>query len=146
MEQLIRMIACRDLEKLYKKEQSDPKEPFPDSREIMLEVKGLYSRGASDISFKLKKEEILGIAGLMGSGRTAIAHAIAGMEKITAGAIWLKGNPVRIDSPRADKKHGNGVVTENRKQLGLITDASKKQKIVHYILKKHIERQKTRLN
>src|SRR3546814_16003751 len=73
----------------------------------------------------------------MGSGRTASAHAIAGMEKITAGEIWLKGNPVRIDSPRAAKKLGIGLVTEDRQQLGLIPDASVKQNIVLSSLKKH---------
>src|SRR3546814_1788022 len=73
----------------------------------------------------------------MGAGRTAVAHALAGMENITAGEVRLRGKPVRLGSPRAAKALGIGLVTEDRKQLGLILEASVKQNIVLPSLEKY---------
>lgn len=90
-----------------------------------------------DISFKLHQGEILGIAGLMGAGRTNIAHVLAGLEKPTSGEILLKGKTVHIPDPKAAIRHGIGLVTEDRKQYGLVLEASVRDNITLASLKKH---------
>ncbi|QEC53540.1 monosaccharide ABC transporter ATP-binding protein (CUT2 family) [Anseongella ginsenosidimutans] len=130
MQELITLIVGRELGNLYRKEETHP-------GDVLLEVKGLHAAGARGVSFAVRKGEVMGIAGLMGSGRTSIAHAIAGMEKITSGELLLNGLPARIDSPGAAKKQGIGLVTEDRKQWGLIPEASVKHNMVLSSLKKH---------
>jgi inositol transport system ATP-binding protein len=130
MDELISMIVGRELSSLYNKQPQQP-------GEVLLEVKGLCSAGVKDVSFSLRRGEILGISGLMGAGRTAIAHAIAGMEKITDGEILLKGKPVHIRSPRAAIANGIGLVTEDRKHLGLVLTSSVKENIILPSLKKY---------
>src|SRR3954447_2465945 len=69
-------------------------------REVVVEVSGLSTRDLlSDISFELRKGEILGFAGLMGAGRTEVARAIVGADRIDAGTIRLRGREVRIHNP-----------------------------------------------
>lgn len=130
MEELINLIVGRKLSSLFNKQPQRP-------GEVLLEVKGLCSAEIHHVSFSLRQGEILGIAGLMGAGRTAIAHAIAGMEKVTAGEILLRGKLVRINSPRNAIAKGIGLVTEDRKQLGLVLSSSVKQNITLPSLKKH---------
>ena len=71
------------------------------------------------MSFSLRKGEILGFAGLVGAGRTEVARAIFGADKITAGQLTLAGKPVRFASPRAAIAQGVCYLTEDRKTLGL---------------------------
>lgn len=130
MGELISMIVGRDLDKLYQKQKT-----FPGP--VLLEARNLCSEGVRNVSLEVRRGEVLGIAGLMGAGRTSLAHALAGMEKITSGEIRLNGQTVSINSPRAAKNKGIGLVTEDRKQWGLIPDASVKQNIVLRSLKKH---------
>jgi inositol transport system ATP-binding protein len=130
MDELINLIVGRELKSLFNKQATQ-------LGEVLLEVKGMCSGRVTDISFSLCRGEILGIAGLMGAGRTEIAHAIAGMEKVTAGEIFLKGKRIRINSPRDAIAHGIGLVTEDRKQLGLVLSSSVKQNITLPSLKKH---------
>ena len=89
--------------------------------EELLRVEGL-TRGAAvqDVSFTLRRGEILGIAGLVGAGRTELGRAIFGADRIDRGAIWLEGEPVRINSPAQAIRMGIGLVTEDRKLQGLI--------------------------
>lgn len=130
MDDLITMIVGRELRPLLhqKKEKVG---------EELLELKGICSEEIKDISFLLRRGEVLGVAGLMGAGRTAIAHAIAGVEKISAGEIWLRGKPVRIRSPREAIKLGIGLVTEDRKLTGLVLSSSVKHNITLPSLKRH---------
>lgn len=130
MNELIAMIVGRELSSLYKKQPQK-------LGEVLLEVKGISSAALRDVSFHLRRGEILGIAGLMGAGRTAIAHAIAGMEKVTSGEIFLRGKKIRISSPRAAIGRGIGLVTEDRKQLGLVLSSSVKHNITLPSLKKY---------
>ena len=87
---------------------------------VALEVSHL-SRGheLKDISFSLKKGEILGFAGLMGAGRTELARAIFGAEPATAGEIRVDGKPVRIGAPADAVQAGIGYLSEDRKHFGL---------------------------
>ena len=86
----------------------------------VLEVKNLsIDRRVKDVSFDLRKGEILGITGLLGSGRTELALALFGLEKPTAGEIILNGAPVHIKSPIAAQKLRIGYVPEDRLTEGL---------------------------
>lgn len=88
--------------------------------EKILEVQHLTVKGVlHDISFDLKKGEILGIAGLMGAGRTELARAIFGADKIDAGKILINGREVAIKTPLDAIKSGIGYITEDRKIDGL---------------------------
>lgn len=88
--------------------------------EVILEVKNLTREGFfSDINFKLKKGEILGMSGLVGAGRTEVARAIFGADKIDSGEIYVHGKQVDIDSPSKSVKLGIGYLSEDRKRYGL---------------------------
>jgi ribose transport system ATP-binding protein len=90
------------------------------NREVVLEVKGLRrGKEIRDVSFKLHKGEILGIAGLMGAGRTEVARAIFGADPIEGGEIYIKGRKVEINHPSVAVHHGVGYLSEDRKQYGL---------------------------
>ena len=90
------------------------------SEEPVLEVKNLsIDRRVKDVSFDLRKGEILGITGLLGSGRTELALALFGLEKPTAGEIVLNGKNVKIKSPIAAQKLRIGYVPEDRLTEGL---------------------------
>ncbi len=97
-----------------------PELPENPSQEIVLEVKNL-NRGSvlKDVSFNLKKGEILGFAGLMGAGRTEVARAIFGADHIDSGEIYVQGRPVYIKSPSDAVALGIGYLSEDRKRYGL---------------------------
>ena len=90
--------------------------------ETALEVRHL-NRGAAirDVSFRLRRGEILGFAGLMGAGRTEVARAVFGADRIDGGEILVHGKPVRIRTPRDAVRQGIGYLSEDRKQFGLAT-------------------------
>ena len=77
-----------------------------------------------NISFELKKGEILGIAGLVGAGRTEIVRCIFGADRLDSGALYVRGKPVEIKSPRQAIAQGIALVTEDRKTQGLVLEAS----------------------
>jgi len=107
------MIGCSLVEMITK-------EDTEISKETHFEVKGLGSHGAfSDVSFGVRKGEILGIAGLMGSGRTEIARTIFGVMKRDEGTIEIDGKSVEINSPIDAIKNGIALVPEDRHGLGL---------------------------
>ena len=130
LEELINLIVGRELQSFFNKQVSHP-------GELVLEMRNICSPALADISFQLRKGEILGIAGLMGAGRTNIAHVLAGLEKPTSGEILLHGKPAQIDNPKAAIRHGIGLVTEDRKQYGLVLEASVRNNITLPSLKKH---------
>jgi ABC-type sugar transport system ATPase subunit len=89
--------------------------------ETLLEVRGLTREPAyRDVSFTLRRGEVLGLAGLMGAGRTEVAEALYGLRPATGGEIRLHGRPLRIRSPQDALAAGIGMVTEDRKGLGII--------------------------
>jgi ribose transport system ATP-binding protein len=90
-------------------------------RPIVLQVSGLSTRALlKDVSFELRRGEVLGFAGLMGAGRTEVARAVVGADPITAGDIVLNGNRVTISSPAQAAARGIGYLSEDRKGLGLM--------------------------
>ena len=89
--------------------------------EVVLEVAGLTREPAyRNISFSLRRGEVLGLAGLMGAGRTEIAEALFGLRPAHTGEIRLHGRPVRLTSPADALAAGIGMVTEDRKGLGIL--------------------------
>ncbi|MBB6467324.1 ribose transport system ATP-binding protein/inositol transport system ATP-binding protein [Aminobacter lissarensis] len=109
---IIRMMVGREITQMF------PKEEVPIG-EVVLSAKGLTLKGVfSDVSFDLRAGEILGIAGLVGSGRSNIAETIFGVTPATSGTIELFGKTVRVDSPSTAMSHGLAFLTEDRKETG----------------------------
>lgn len=101
----------------------DPKthsEVAPDA-DVVLEVKNLCSgKSIRNVSFKLRRGEILGFSGLMGAGRTEVARAIFGADPFDSGEIFVNGKKVDIKSPADAVKNGIGYLSEDRKRYGLM--------------------------
>ena len=100
-------------------------EIFPESKtelgKTLISVRNLARKGVfSDINFEVRAGEVLGLAGLVGAGRSEIARAIAGLDKYDSGTIALEGLEVQINSPCDAIKLGIGFVSEDRKALGFI--------------------------
>ena len=113
-EDIIRMMVGRELNEII------PKRPAPIG-ETALRLEGVTRTGViENISFEVRKGEVLGIAGLVGAGRTEVARAIFGADPIDSGRIQLNGEYVNIRSPRDAINLGIGLVTEDRKALGLV--------------------------
>jgi ribose transport system ATP-binding protein len=93
----------------------------------LLEVRHLSGGRIADVSFTVRRGEVLGLAGLMGAGRTETARLIFGADRKTGGDILLDGQPIRIDSPRDAIAHGICLLTEDRKAEGLILKASARE-------------------
>jgi len=109
----------------------------PPANEVVLEVQGLCrGRRVRDVSFKLHKGEILGVAGLVGAGRTELAEAIFGARPATSGTILLEGQAVRIRRPQEAIKHGIGFVPEDRKRQGLFLQMSVATNVVMAVLRR----------
>lgn len=101
-----------------------------ENQDTVLELKNVYTNShIKNISFTLRKGEILGFAGLMGAGRTEVANAIFGIDKIKMGDIILRGKKVKISNPAQAVQNGIGFLTEDRKQLGLLLDMDVKTNV-----------------
>jgi ABC-type sugar transport system ATPase subunit len=98
--------------------------------DVVLEVKGLAAQKFNDISFALHQGEILGMAGLIGAGRTEIARAIFGLDRITAGEIFFRNKRYLSKHPEEAIKKGLGFVVEERKTLGLFQGMNIQDNIV----------------
>ena len=97
-----------------------PELPAGGAQEVLLEVRHLQrGRAIRDVSFQLKRGEILGFAGLVGAGRTEVARAVFGADPRDSGEIWMHGKPVQIRSPQDAVRHGIGYLSEDRKRYGL---------------------------
>ena len=119
---LISLIVGREINSIFDKKENTP-------GEIILSVTELTGEKFKDINFNLRKGEILGIAGLMGSGRTEIVNSIYGLEKIVKGDIFINGKKVKIRSPKDAIKNSIGLVSEDRKKYGLVLGSSVKHNI-----------------
>jgi ribose transport system ATP-binding protein len=108
---LIGLMVGRELSESW------PSRPAP-REEPALELRGVSGNGDQEISFILRKGEILGLAGLVGAGRTELARVIYGAARLDAGGVLVGGRPVRIRSPAQALKAGIGLIPENRKEEG----------------------------
>lgn len=93
--------------------------------DIMLEVEGLHRSGEfQDVSFSIRQGEVVGLTGLIGSGRTELAHALIGMSRLDGGVVRLDGKVIKPRSIRDAIKHGMAYVSEDRLTLGLVQPQS----------------------
>lgn len=113
IDKIVSMMVGREITNMY------------DSRphhgtETVLEVRNLSNYYLKDISFDLKKGEILGFSGLVGAGRTELARAIFGIDPVDSGEIFLKGKAISCKNPQEAIRLGIGLVPEDRKRQGLV--------------------------
>jgi methyl-galactoside transport system ATP-binding protein len=112
---IIKLMVGRDLTHRFPEKTNVP-------GEVILKVENLtalYQPSIQDVSFDLRKGEILGLAGLVGSKRTDIVEALFGIRHIKSGAVQLKGKTVKNSEPRKAIKNGFSLVTEERRVTGI---------------------------
>ncbi|HLL79026.1 MAG TPA: sugar ABC transporter ATP-binding protein, partial [Ktedonobacteraceae bacterium] len=115
---IIKHMVGRELSNLFPKGEAE-------IGEVVMEVRHLTRPGVfADVNFQLRRGEILGFAGLVGSGRTEVARVLFGIDRAASGEVWLKGKQVRIRSPRQAMANGIAYVPEDRHQQGLVMSFS----------------------
>lgn len=110
--ELISMMVGRQVSNIF------PKVDCPIG-DVALKVEGLTGNGFENISFEVHKGEILGLSGLVGSGRSETMRALFGLDPLSSGKVYLEGKEVHIKSPKQAIKLGIGMVNEDRKNFGL---------------------------
>lgn len=115
--ELVRLMVGRDIAEQFPKTQTNLGDP-------VLEVRGLTGAGFNDVSLTVRAGEIVGIAGLVGSGRTEVIRAIAGADRYRSGEVIVRGATPRRGSVAAAMRSGVGHVPEDRKGQGLVLGAS----------------------
>ncbi len=131
--ELIRMMVGRELSAVFPKLVVEP-------GEVILEVRGLCCRESAvkDVSLSVRAGEILGLAGLVGAGRTELARILFGLTPADAGEIELRGRPVVIDSPGRAVALGIAYVPEDRRRHGVILDMSMAANTTLATLRRHL--------
>lgn len=130
--ELISMMVGREFENIYGHERAI-------GGEVIMEVRNLQSKLVKDVSFELKKGEILGFSGLVGAGRTETALALFGIDSITAGSISVEGKPITIKNPSDAIAAGIALVPEDRKGQGLFLCHSVASNLTFQVLKQYIQ-------
>ncbi|MCK1236247.1 sugar ABC transporter ATP-binding protein [Streptococcus uberis] len=115
--ELVKKMVGRELEDFYPEKKAS-------IGDIAFEVENLTGSAFQDVSFKVRKGEILGFSGLMGAGRTEVMRSIFGLDKVKSGKIKLNGQALSISNPAQAIAQGIGFLTEDRKAEGLILDFS----------------------
>jgi len=122
-EKLIKMMVGRTIDQFFQKEKAEVREP-------VLEVEGLTRRGYfHDISFSVRQGEILGVAGLIGAGRTEVMESVFGVAPKQAGVIKVRGKRAKIENPFDAIRQGMAFLTEDRKRSGLYLNLSVRDNI-----------------
>lgn len=117
-DELVRLMVGRDIEDQYPRESATP-------GAALLVVKDLTSKGKfHDISFEVHAGEVVGLSGLVGAGRTEVIRAIAGVDKVDSGEVFISGAPLKLGNIGAAIRQGLGHVPEDRKAQGLVLDAT----------------------
>lgn len=130
---LIQMMVGREIKQIFHKEQAELKE-------VALSVKNLSRKGKfQNVSFEVRKGEILGIAGLMGAGRTEVIESIFGIFPPDAGDIYIHGKKARIKDPQDAIKHKMALLTEDRKLTGSFLPISIKENMIISNLNKFLK-------
>ena len=127
--QLITYMVGRELS-------DDYPEPKRKIGETLLKVEHLKNKRVHDVSFELKKGEILGFGGLVGAGRTELVRAIYGADPIESGTITFNGKKYSPKSPADGLEAGIGLIPEDRKAQGCVLSLTIRENIVYSILKK----------
>lgn len=111
--ELIKYMVGRELKDIYPKREKVGSEP-------MLELEHVTGNGDTDISLHIKKGEIVGLAGLVGAGRTELARMLFGADKMDSGVIRLDGEEIKVHNPGEAIKYGIGLIPEDRKRQGTL--------------------------
>ncbi|HEX8996369.1 MAG TPA: sugar ABC transporter ATP-binding protein [Ktedonobacterales bacterium] len=119
---LVELMVGRQITNLYPRVTTEP-------GAVALRLDHVSTAKAHDISLTVRAGEVVGLGGMMGSGRTEVARAIAGLDRITAGTLELAGKPVTLRGPRAALAAGVAFLTEDRKYDGLILPFSIQQNL-----------------
>ncbi|MFI7447304.1 sugar ABC transporter ATP-binding protein [Nonomuraea sp. NPDC049714] len=115
---LIRRMVGRDLDALYPKQDTT-------AGEVALQVERLTREGYfTDVSFQVRRGEIVALAGLVGAGRSEVARAVFGIDRWDAGSVTVDGRPLPAGSPTAAMSAGLALVPEDRRQQGLVMELS----------------------
>jgi ribose transport system ATP-binding protein len=123
-DQVVRMMVGRELGEMYPKAETQ-------RQEVVLEAINLDDgRELHGVNLKLHRGEILGVAGLVGAGRTALAETLFGIRPAVAGEVRMEGRPVKINSPGEAIRLGMGFVPEDRKLQGLFMNMAVRENIV----------------
>ncbi len=128
-EQLIKNMVGRDVGLVFPTRSTEIKD-------TILIADKISTLKVHECSFELKRGEILGFSGLVGAGRTELARAIFGADKIKSGHLVFKGSPVSLKSPKDAIKLGIGLITEDRKAQGLLLNKEINYNITYASLKK----------
>ena len=110
--ELISMMVGRKVENIFPKTDCD-------IGDVVFKAEGLTGKGFKDISFEVKAGEIVGLSGLVGSGRSETMRAIFGLDKLSAGKMYLNGQEIQIKSPGDAISKGVAMINEDRKNYGL---------------------------
>ena len=133
MDRIITMMVGREL--------GDVSNHAPDTsrNDVVLQVRNLHrGKAIRDVSFSLRKGEILGFAGLMGAGRTEVARAVFGADRIDSGEIVVRGSKAMIRTPKDAVRLGIGYLSEDRKQFGLATGLNVETNVVLASMKRFV--------
>ncbi len=130
---IAQMMVGRELSNLY-----PPKHEPNVDEPVLLSVRNLATKSVSDISFDLKRGEILGFAGLIGSGRTAVAEAIVGLTHRNSGEIQLNGQVVNFTRVAQSVEAGLAYMTKDRKGKGLLLNMGLRPNLTLLTLQKHM--------
>lgn len=126
--QLVSKMIGKELEELSNLGETEEKEIG--KKEVFYEAEGLASSDALPFDFSIRKGEVNGFTGLLGSGRSESVRAIFGADKVTGGAVKIGGKPVKILRPVDAMKHGIGYLAEDRKRDGIIAELSVRENII----------------
>lgn len=118
-ESLVRLMVGREVQALAR----EP-EPIPEDAPLVFEARGLTTDRIDDISLSVRRGEVVGLAGLVGSGRTETLRAIFGADPLRSGEMELEGEPIRRSSVRAAIRRGIALIPESRKDEGLVLGRS----------------------
>ena len=122
--ELVRMMVGRSIEDQFPRRR-------PETGDVLLEVRDLSREGVlEDVSLRVRSGEVVGIAGIVGAGRTELAHAIFGVDPVDSGEVWVDGRRMERFDPREAKNRGIGFITEDRQGQGIVPPLSVAENLV----------------
>ncbi|QYJ17165.1 Galactose/methyl galactoside import ATP-binding protein MglA [Rubrobacter xylanophilus DSM 9941] len=123
-DELVRMMVGRSIDEQFPRRRTEP-------GEVLLEVRGLTRRGVlEDVSLQVRSGEVVGVAGLVGAGRTELARAIFGVDPVDAGEVLVEGRPLEDFGPREARRRGMGFIAEDRQGQGIVPPLSVAENLV----------------
>ena len=130
LDQLVKLMVGRELKETY------PQRKVRPSDEVLLEVNNVSGSIAKNVSLKIRKGEVLGLAGLIGSGRTDLAEVLFGYKPKMTGKVFLGGREINSKTPKQAIAEGIALVPEDRKKLGALLEFNIKENISVSVLER----------